>query len=591
MNRSFSLIIKSFQARKIQEFNNLRKILFVSFCLILVIGFTKCTSPSGKESNHEKGQNVSINLSDTALTRIASNITDTLIKTHIKYLAADSLMGRKPFTQGETRTLRYLVGVCKTLGLEPGNKGSYLQAVPMVQISSLPLGNMQINGKNKILNLSYKTDFIASTRREQETIHLKNTPMVFAGFGVVAPEYQWDDYAGLDVKGKTVLVLVNDPGFDGGDSHFFKGDTMTYYGRWTYKYEEAARHGASGILIIHQTKPASYDWSVVSNSFTGDKLYLQAPDKHLSRCEVEGWISEEATNKLFKRSGLGLTVEEAKKKARTRGFKAIPLGLDLSLELKNKLVYSTSQNVIAVKKGADSLENIVYTAHWDHLGIGSMVNGDSIYNGAIDNASGDACILSIAKAFTQIKEKLPRTLVFLFVTGEEQGLLGSEYFATHPIFPINKTVADINLDALGSYGTTKDISLVGLGQSELDDYVMKEAKKEGRYVVGDPKPGAGGYFRSDHFNFAKVGIPSLDLGEGIDGITQGKEWGKKQVEDYNDHHYHQPSDEYYPNMDASGMTQNARLFFKVGYQLSIESKMPKWKAGSEFKSIREKTML
>jgi len=529
-------------------------------------------------------------VTDSALNKASGLITDTLIKSHIKILAADSLTGRKPFTTGEEKTLRYLEGQFKALGLEPGNKGSYFQNVPMVQISSTPAAPMHISGKNTEFNLDYKKDFIAGTLREQDSIHIANSPLVFVGFGVVAPEYHWNDYAGLDVHGKTVVVLVNDPGNADNDPHFFKGDTMTYYGRWTYKYEEAARQGAAGVLIVHQTKPASYGWDVVANSFTGNKLYLQDADKHHSRCKFEGWITESAANHLFVAAGLGMDVNQITEKAGKRGFKGIPLGLTVSLDLQNKMVYSNSHNVIAVlPAGTLPAGNIVYTAHWDHLGIGPVVNGDSIYNGAIDDGSGVASVLSIAKAFTSLKAKLHRSIIFLIVTGEEQGLLGSEFYALHPIFPINGTIADLNIDSY-SFGPTKDISLVGFGQNELEDFVKVEAAKVGRYVVGDANPGAGGYFRSDHFSFAKVGVPALDLGDGIESVTNGSIWGKKMLEEYNDHHYHQPSDEYSPGMNALGMAQNAQLFFRVGFNLAQSNTIPKWKSGSEFKAIREKYM-
>lgn len=558
----------------------------LSLFALSLIGFLGCEAPS----NTQNGVTLGL-VTDSALHKASNLITDTLIKSHIAVLASDSLMGRKPFTVGEEKTLHYLEKQCKALGLEPGNQGSYLQNVPMVQITSIPRAPMHISGKSTEFNLDYKTGFVASTRREQDSIHISNSPMVYVGFGVVAPEYHWNDYAGLDVRGKTVIVLVNDPGNSGNDPHFFKGDTMTYYGRWTYKYEEAARQGAAAVLIIHQTKPASYGWAVVNNSFTGDKLYLQEADKHRSRCKVEGWLSEDAGNHIFQAAGLGITVDQATQNASKRGFKGIPLGLTMSLDLDNKLVNSTSHNVIGVlRAGVDPAPSIIYTAHWDHLGIGPVVNGDSIYNGAVDNASGVASVLAIAKAFTSIKVKLHRNIVFLFVTGEEQGLLGSEYYSLHPIFPLDQTIADLNLDALGSYGPTKDISLVGLGQNELEDFVKTEASKEGRYVVGDPNPGAGGYFRSDHFNFAKVGVPALDLGEGTESVTKGSLWGKKMQEDYNEHHYHQPSDEYSPDLNALGMAQDARLLFKVGFNLSETESIPTWKLGSEFKAIREKAM-
>jgi len=516
-------------------------------------------------------------------------ITGGEIKSHIAVLANDSLFGRKPFTQGETKAIAYISSQFKKLGLEPGNNGSYFQEVPMVEITSKPLGTLQIAGGKQNISLNYLTDFVASTRRELDTVQLKNSPLVFAGYGIVAPEYKWNDYAGLDVKGKTVIVLVNDPGFKSGDRTLFKGDTMTYYGRWTYKYEEAARQGAAGIIIVHQTEPASYGWSVVANSFTGAKLYLQQQDKHLSRCKVEGWITEDAAKKLFLAAGIS---GDFRAIARKKDFKAIPLNLNATLTVQNKLKYSTSHNVIAVLKGSTQPDEcILYTAHWDHLGVGKPdAKGDSIYNGAVDNASGVAAVLSEARRFTQLKDKPKRSVVFLAVTAEEQGLLGSEYYATHLIYPLNKTVADLNMDALGDYGETNDFSITGKGQNDLEDFVLDFAKQEGKKVTGDKNPGAGGYYRSDHFNFAKVGVPALDMNNGAESTTHGEAWGKAQQKEYGDKHYHQPSDNYSPSMNADGMAEVANLLFKVGDKLANESTFPGWKNGSEFKAVREKSM-
>lgn len=517
-----------------------------------------------------------------------SAITGDEIKSHIAVLANDSLMGRKPFTAGETKAIAYISSQFKKEGLSPGNNGSYFQDVPMVEITSTPSAALAISGAKGNIALNYLTDFVASTRREVDTVQLKNSPLVFAGYGVVAPEYHWNDYAGLDVKGKTVVVLVNDPGFKSGIRGFFKDDTMTYYGRWTYKYEEAARQGAAGIIIVHQTEPASYGWSVVSNSFTGAKLYLQEKDKHLSRCKVEGWITEDAAKKLFAAAGISGDIRAM---ARKKDFKAIPLNLSATLAIHNKLKYSTSHNVIAVLKGSSSPDEcVLYTAHWDHLGIGKPdAKGDSIYNGAIDNASGVAAVLNVAKAFAQLKDRPKRSIVFLTVTAEEQGLLGSEYYASHPIYPLNKTVADLNMDALGEYGETNDFAITGKGQNELDDYVEEFAKQDGKKIVGDKNPGAGGYYRSDHFNFAKVGVPALDMNNGTESTAHGEAWGKQKQKEYGELHYHQPSDNYSADMDANGMAQVARVLFRVGYRLADETAFPGWKNGSEFKAIREKS--
>jgi Zn-dependent M28 family amino/carboxypeptidase len=511
----------------------------------------------------------------------AKPITADEIKSHIAVLADDSLMGRKPFTAGEPKAINYISEQFRKLGLEPGNNGSYFQEVPMAEITGSPSKTMEISGGKSPITLSALTDYVASTRQELDGVELKNSPLVFAGYGVVAPEYHWNDYAGLDVKGKTVIVLVNDPGF--------KGDTMTYYGRWTYKYEEAARQGAAGVIIIHQTKAASYPWSVVASSFPGAKLYLQQKDKHLGRCKIESWMTEDAAKKVFAAAGITGDLREM---ARKKGFKPVPLNLNISVSVHNKLKYAMSHNVIATLKGStNSGEYIIYTAHWDHLGIGKPdAKGDSIYNGAVDNADGVASLISMAKAFTDVKEKPKRSIIFLAVTAEEQGLLGSEYYATHPIYPLNKTIADLNMDALGSYGETKDFAITGKGQNDLDDYVKKYAEADGGVVVGDRNPGAGGYYRSDHFNFAKVGVPALDMNNGDISLAHGAEWGKQKQKEYNANHYHQASDNYTPDMDATGMAQVANLLFNVGYQLSNETTYPGWKNGSEFKAIREKSL-
>lgn len=519
--------------------------------------------------------------------KAAYTVSGDDIKSNLRVLANDSMMGRKPFTEGENKTIKYLAEQYKKLGLEPGNKGSYYQDVPMVEITSTP-SPIQVSGKVNA-TLSPSADFVALTRRETASVDLKNSPLVFAGYGVVAPEYKWNDYAGLDVKGKTVVVLVNDPGFKSGDKTLFHGDTMTYYGRWTYKYEEAARQGAAGILIVHQTEPASYPWKVVNTSNTGAKLELQQADKHMNRCKVEGWITEETATKLFAAAGI---TGDFRALARKKDFKAIPLNSNISLTVNAKLKYAMSHNVVAMLKGSTTPgEYVIYSAHWDHLGIGKPdAKGDSIYNGAVDNGSGSAAILAIAKAFVNAKEKPKRTVVFLSVTAEEQGLLGSEYYATHPIFPVNKTVADLNMDALHTFGETNDIAVTGKGQNQLEDALEALAKEDGRVLAGDPKPGAGSYYRSDHFNFAKVGIPALDINSGTDSKAHGKDWGLKQEEDYTANRYHQPSDNYTADIDISGMVQTADILYRLGTKLANETSWPGWKAGSEFKAVRDKSI-
>ena len=519
----------------------------------------------------------------------AGAVSPEAIKEKIAVLAADSMMGRKPFTAGEDKAIAYISSEFEKAGLAPGNNGSYYQDVPMVQVTSTPSSTMEISGGKSPISLKVTTDFVAFTRREVDHVELKNSPLVFAGYGIVAPEYHWNDYAGLDVKGKTVVVLVNDPGFKSGRKDLFKGDTMTYYGRWTYKFEEAARQGAAGVIIVHQTAPASYGWSVVSNSNSGAKLYLTQADKHMNRCKVEGWITEDAAKKLFADAGINGDIRAI---ARDKNFKAIPLNMNVNLSIGTGLKYSTSHNVIGILKGsARPNEYVLYTAHWDHLGIGKPnAKGDSIYNGAVDNADGVASIIGIANAFKNAKEKPQRSIVFLAVTAEEQGLLGSEYYATHPIYPLNKTVADLNIDAIGDYGETKDIAITGKGQNDLEDYVDVIAQQDGLTTVGDRTPGSGSYYRSDHFNFAKLGVPALDINIGSTSKAHEGTYAADKEKDYNENRYHQQADNYTPDMDATGMAQIADILFRIGTKLGNETNFPGWKPGSEFKAARDRAM-
>lgn len=507
---------------------------------------------------------------------------------HIKNLSADEFMGRMPFTEGETKTIAYIKTQYKELGLEPGNGSSYFQQVPMVELEAKNMSDMVITHGTEALTLKYKKDFVALTRRVTDHIEIENSEIVFAGFGIVAPEYNWNDYEGLDVKGKTVMVLVNDPGFSTGDEHLFKGETMTYYGRWTYKYEEAARQGAAGLIIVHDTKPASYPWGVVEHGWTGPNLYLQADDNNMSRCEMEGWVSLEAAKNIFALAGM--KDYNFTKEAVNQTFKPISLNINLSISFDVASKFSKSNNVAGLIRGSTNPdEAIIYSAHWDHLGVGDPVDGDSIYNGAIDNASGIAAMLEIAHAFSHQETAPKRSVLFLAVTAEEQGLLGSEYYATHPLFDPKKTVADINMDALSAIGPMKDLTIIGYGQSDLEDIAAEFAKSQGRYITPNPNPGAGYFFRSDHFNFAKIGIPALYASGTKEHLTKGVEYAKQQEEEYTARHYHQPSDEYHDDWDLTGMVNDATLFFEIGLKLANDPSLwPQWKEGSEFKAIREK---
>jgi Zn-dependent M28 family amino/carboxypeptidase len=507
----------------------------------------------------------------------------------IKTLSSDEFQGRRPFTDGEQKTLTFLQEQFKTLGLEPGNGSSYLQEVPMVEITPSADSIMAVTEGKKITKLSGFNDYVLWTERTDSVITWKDEEVVFAGFGIVAPEYNWNDYKDIDVKGKIVLVLVNDPGFGGTDSTFFKGNTMTYYGRWTYKFEEAARQGAKGCLVIHNTVPAGYGFWVPQNGWNAPHLYLDPRGKNKYFCEGIGWIAMPAAEKLFDVAGLNFNALQSH--ARQPGFTGITLGVKVSTAMRVKVIYNKTFNAIAKITGAERPdEYIIYTAHWDHLGIGKPnAAGDSIYNGAVDNGGGVAALLEIAKAFKGMKNKIKRSVVFLSVTAEEQGLWGSAYYAQNPVYPIAKTVANINIDFTNAAGKMKDVTVIGMGQSELEDYVKEEAVKQGRYLAAEPNPVIGLYFRSDHFNFAKAGVPALFIGNGIDHAEKGKDFGKQFEEEYNTDRYHQPSDEFTPDKwDLSGAEQDAELLFQVGKRLAFEDKWPQWKSGSEFKTLRNK---
>jgi Zn-dependent M28 family amino/carboxypeptidase len=498
------------------------------------------------------------------------------------------MLGRKPFTAGEERITDYLAAQFKALDLKPASPaGSYFQPVPMVEIAVSPAPTMQIAGKGQKLSLNYKTDYVVFSQREQPTVAVQNSPLVFAGYGVVAPEYGWDDYAGLDVKGKTVVVLVNDPGNASQDTTLFKGKSMTYYGRWTYKYEEAARHGAAGLLIVHDTQPAAYPWSVVLSGALGPKLRPQTADHGASKCALEGWLTLDAAKRLFTAAGQNYDALYAA--ANQRGFRARPLGLTLSNSLKQKLRSQTSKNVLAVLPGTTNAgEYVIYSAHWDHFGVGKVIAGDSIYNGAVDDGTGLAALLSIAKAFKNAPENPARSIIFLAVTGEEQGLLGSNYYAQHPAFPLAKTVADLNMDMLWPYGRMKDLTVIGYGQSELEDYARAAAKEQDRYLLPDQTPETGMFYRSDHFSFAHVGVPSLYASGGFESRSQGKEYIAQKRQAYTTNMYHKPADQFDPSWDLGGVAQDAQLYFRVGQRLASETTFPQWRAGSEFKAARSK---
>lgn len=513
---------------------------------------------------------------------------DTLsIDRHLSVLASDDFMGRKPFTEGEEKTVNYLESELKRMGLAPGNGDSYFQEVPLVEITGTQSPEMVVKGRG--LNESFKTldDVVVYTELVQEEASIENSELVYAGYGIVAPEYEWNDYEGLDVKGKTVIVLVNDPGFGSGDSTLFKGDQMTYYGRWTYKYEEAARQGAAGVLIVHETVPAGYGWTVVRSSWTGAKLNLDDENPPY-KCAIQGWITRKAATRLFGAAGIG----DYSDLARSKDFKPVSLGVTASVSVRNEIKKDMSRNVVAMLKGSERPdEYIIYSAHWDHLGVGEPLDGDSIYNGAHDNASGTVGMLTIAETFANMEKKPERSVIFLFVTAEEQGLLGSAYYGQNPIYPPNQTVANINIDGLPAYGEMKDLTITGYGQSELDEYAETEAKKQGRYVIPDPDPGKGYFFRSDHFNFAKVGIPALYASGSYESKEKGVDFIDEKTREYLAIRYHRQADNYLPEeWDLKGIAQDALLLFNVGNRLANETYFPQWSEGSEFKAKRDADM-
>ena len=519
---------------------------------------------------------------------LAAFSADSLGK-HIAELSNDDFEGRKPFTEGETKTIQYLKDKFIAVGLEPGNGNSYFQEVPMVNITTHAAPAMQVQSAGGNFSLKGPDDYVIWTDKTDAAVSLDNDELVFAGYGVVAPEYNWNDYEGLDVKGKVVMVLVNDPGFNAGDTSLFKGKTMTYYGRWTYKFEEAARQGAKACLVVHNTEAASYPFTVVQNNWNTSRLRLDPRGKSEKICDVIGWVSAPAAQKLLTAAGKDTALLAS---ADIRGFKGAALNLKLSTSIQVKTNYNQSNNVIGKITGSEYPdETIIYTAHWDHLGIGTPDGtGDSVYNGALDNASATAGLLELARGFKSLPTKPERTIVFLSVTAEEQGLWGSAYYAQNPVYPANKTVANINMDGLNWYGKTKDVIIVGQGQSELEDYLREEAAKVNRVITPEVHPEAGYYYRSDHFNFAKAGIPALYTGTGIEVIGKESGYGKKMDDEYTKKNYHRPSDEYdAATWKLDGAIDDLQLLFRIGRRLAYDQNWPEWKPGSEFKAIRRKS--
>ena len=553
-------------------------------CFLLAAGLTACSSaekPPAAAQPASTSPHVPIG-------QLPPIDNDALLA-HTKVLSSDEYEGRAPGSKGEELSVAYLADQFQKAGLKPGNSdGTYFQKVPLVGITPTPAPLVFKKGTQQ-QTLKWKDDVVAWTKHVAPSAAIANSDLVFVGYGVVAPEFNWDDYKGFDVKGKTLVMLVNDPPVPDPnnanelDAKTFGGKAMTYYGRWTYKYEIAAQKGAAGALIVHETGPAGYGFNVVQGK-TGEQFDLVTPNKNMSRAAIEGWITLDQAKTLLQSAGQDF--DALKKQAATREFKPVPLGVTASMTIRNTLRTIDSRNVLGALEGSDPKlkdEFVVYTAHWDHFGK----SADGIFHGAEDDALGCAALAEVARAFTKLPAPPRRSILFLAVTAEEQGLLGSEYYAVTPVYPLAKTVANINMDSWNVHGRTKDLTLVGFGASELDDYARDAAAEQGRVVHADAEPEKGFYYRSDHFNFAKQGVPALDPDGGVEYIGKPAEYSKQVRDEWTEKRYHTPKDVIMPDWDLSGTNEDLRVLFAVGYRVAQADKMPEWKPGNEFKAKRD----
>ncbi|WP_435419009.1 M28 family metallopeptidase [Parerythrobacter aurantius] len=514
-------------------------------------------------------------------------ISETTMKEVTKTLSADEFEGRMPGTPGEEKTVAYLIEKFQAAGLKPGNGESWVQEVPLVEITGKDYAPLTVKGEGVDLSFAPSKDWVGVSYREEVQTSLENAELVFVGYGIKADEKGWNDYAGIDMKGKIAVILVNDPDFgtEGLDGPF-GGKAMTYYGRWTYKYEEAARQGAAGALIVHDDAPASYGWNVVESSWTGPQAYAQRGDSPPPLTDMNGWVQKSVAEQIAKAAGQDFTklAADAKKK----GFKPVPLGLTASTSFRNDIRTYNSQNVIGILPGSERPdEYVIHTAHWDHLGRCTPApDGDDICNGAVDNATGTAALVALAEAHA--KAGAPkRSLVFLAVTAEEQGLLGADYYAANPVFPLSQTVGGINMDAFLIAGPSKDVTVVGQGKSRLEEFLEAALAADGRTITPDPSPEAGYYYRSDHFAFAKRGVPMLYVDGGEDLKEGGRAAGAAAATDYRENRYHGPKDEYSEDWDWSGVMADLQLFYRIGRMLADSSSWPNWAEGDEFKAKRD----
>jgi len=522
------------------------------------------------------------------------SITAEDLMRHIKVLSSDEFEGRAPASVGEELTVRYLTNQFKRIGLKPGNPdGTFVQRVPLAGSAASEV-QVVLRTADRQFALPFPTETVVWTKRFVPEILVERSRMVFVGYGVVAPEYGWDDFKGVDVRGKTLVFLINDPAIPDPndptklDEKMFKGRAMTYYGRWTYKYEIAAEKGAAAAIIVHETGPAGYPWAVVEGSNSRENFDLQTADKNMKRIPVEGWMTLARAKEFF--TAAGQDFEKLKQAALSRDFKPVPLEAMASFRFKNTLREVASQNVVAKIEGSDPKlkdEYVIYTAHWDHLGRDTTRQGDQIFNGAADNASGTAALLELGEAFTKLKMPPKRTILFLAVTAEEKGLLGAKHYARQPLFPLARTAANINMDNLNPWGRTRDVTVIGYSQTSLEDLLREAATAHERVLIPDGEPEKGRYYRSDHFEFAKVGVPGLYTHSGVEFIGKPAGFGQQKLDEYIANDYHKVSDEIKPGWDLSGMADDVRLFFEVGLRVANEDRFPEWKQGSEFRKLRE----
>jgi len=523
----------------------------------------------------------------------AAAVTDyERMMANIKELSSDAYGGRKPMSPGEKLSLDFLESRFRDMGLQPLFTDGYLQPVDLVSIQADPSTvhmTFHLDGRDRLVK--YQDEMVARTERAVPESHVESSEIVFVGYGIVAPEYGWDDYSDVDVQGKTVLILINDPGFATQNPSLFNGNAMTYYGRWTYKYEEAARHGAAAAVIIHDTKPAACGWEVIRNSWTGPQFHLHQANDNMDRVPIESWIQKSVAEEVATAAGLDLAMLE--QQAQSPEFKAIPLGSSMDASVQNQIVRDLSYNVGALIPGSERPDEVfIYAAHWDHIGTDpeAAEGEDGIFNGAVDNASGVAALLELAQSFSALPRAPSRSVAFLAVTAEESGLLGSAYYATHPAVPMNRTIGGINMDALPVYGPTNDVVVVGYGSSELEDILKQKAEAQGRIVKPEDHPERGGYYRSDHFNFARQGVPMLYAKAGEDHLELGPDYIKAKNAEYLEKRYHTALDEVGEDWDLRGLQQDIDLYFAIGLEVADGDSWPQWYKGNEFRSIREQSL-